>query len=177
MTCGQLSSIFYFSSSNRFLRVLYVQTLILLPYHDSYILNMPTAYKNSFWACCTPFDLCLKACCCPCFVSGRNHHRIEHGNDDDYSTCNGWCCGWYGLAAVGGFSFVLQMLDRQKMQKQHDLEGNACTGCMGSCCCACCELMQTSKELDYILLEKNAGTKGYQPQPGMVAGPQPVAYQ
>lgn len=36
-----------------------MQTLILLPYHDSYILNMPTAYKNSFWACCTPFDLCM----------------------------------------------------------------------------------------------------------------------
>ncbi|KAF5876098.1 putative plac8 family protein [Botrytis fragariae] len=137
---------------------------------------MPTEYKNSFWACCSPFDLCLKACCCPCFVSGRNHHRIEHGNDDDYSTCNGWCCGWYGLAAIGGFSFVLQMLDRQKMQKQHGLEGNACTGCMGSCCCACCELMQTSKELDYILLEKNAGANGYQPQPGMVAGPQAGAY-
>ncbi|ESZ96211.1 hypothetical protein SBOR_3369 [Sclerotinia borealis F-4128] len=59
----------------------------------------------------------------------------------------------------------------------HGLEGNVCTGCMGSCCCACCELMQTSKELDYILLEKNAGANGYQPQPGMVAGPQAGAYQ
>ncbi|TEY81545.1 hypothetical protein BOTCAL_0033g00260 [Botryotinia calthae] len=137
---------------------------------------MPTAYKNSFWACCCPLDLCIETCLCPCFVSGRNHHRIEHGNDDDYSTCNGWCCGWYSLATIGGFSFILQMLDRQKMQQQHGLEGNACTGCMGSCCCACCELMQTSKELDYILLEKNAGAKGYQPQPGMVADPQAGAF-
>lgn len=65
---------------------------------------------------------------------------------------------------------------KSKLTQSQGLEGNACTGCMGSCCCACCELMQTSKELDYILLEKNAGAKGYQPQPGMVADPQTGAF-
>ncbi|TGO88157.1 hypothetical protein BPOR_0180g00120 [Botrytis porri] len=56
------------------------------------------------------------------------------------------------------------------------LEGSGCGACMASYCCPCCELMQTSKELDYILLEKNAGAQGYQPQPGMVAGPQAGGY-
>ncbi|KAF7899101.1 uncharacterized protein EAF01_008314 [Botrytis porri] len=137
---------------------------------------MSTSYRSSFWACCSPINLCMKAWCCPCFVSGRNHHRINHGNDVDYSSCNGSCCGWCVLAPVGGLSFVLQMLDRQNMQQKHGLEGSGCGACMASYCCPCCELMQTSKELDYILLEKNAGAQGYQPQPGMVAGPQAGGY-
>lgn len=41
-----------------FLLQIYVQLLIQLPHHNSPIPTMPTAYKNSFWACCSPFDLC-----------------------------------------------------------------------------------------------------------------------
>ncbi|PQE03173.1 DUF614 domain protein [Rutstroemia sp. NJR-2017a BBW] len=128
-------------------------------------------YENSFWACCSPCGLCWKTACCPCFVYGRNHHRLTHGNDSDYSSCNGACCGWYTLS-IFGCGFIMQMMDRSTLQSRYRRTGNGCTGCMGSCCCACCEIMQTSKELDYILVE-NSGLppQGYKKTEAMVAGP------
>ncbi|TGO35377.1 hypothetical protein BHYA_0160g00100 [Botrytis hyacinthi] len=137
---------------------------------------MPTSYKHSFWACCSPVDICMKAWCCPCFVFGRNHYRINNGTDEGYSACNSSCCWWTVLGPGVGLSFILQTLDRQNMQQKHGLKGDSCGNCLASIWCPCCELMQTSKELDYILLEKNASAQGYQPQPGMVAGPQSGAY-
>ncbi|THV51240.1 hypothetical protein BGAL_0118g00230 [Botrytis galanthina] len=156
---------------------------------------MLTPYKHSFWACCSPVDICMKAWCCPCFVFGRNHYRINNGTDEGYSACNSSCCCWTVLGPGVGLSFILQMLDRQNMQQKHvvlfyshlqtkkskltqsqGLKGDSCGNCLASVWCPCCELMQTSKELDYVLLEKNASTQGYQLQPGMVAGPQSGAY-
>ncbi|PQE10733.1 PLAC8 family protein [Rutstroemia sp. NJR-2017a WRK4] len=149
---------------------------------------MTTPYKTSFWEFCLPFTLCIylrigiKSSFCPCFVYGRNHYRLEHGNGNNYSSCNGWCCAWCSLAALGGFSFVLQILDRHTLQEKYvsfkstltqglGRDGNNCTGYMGSFCCPCCELMQTSKELDYILTENNRESQRYRQQQPMVAHP------
>jgi hypothetical protein len=52
-----------------------------------------------------------------------------------------------------------------------DLDGNACGNCMGSWCCYCCELTQTSKELDYIQLSQGNAASGYKANEGMVAHP------
>jgi hypothetical protein len=57
-----------------------------------------------------------------------------------------------------------------------DLQGDSFTNCLSSCCCPCCEMMQTSKELDYIEVNQNPNAAppavGYQQNPGMVAAPQ-----
>lgn len=39
--------------------------------------------------CCSPGGLCLMTTCLPCITYGKIQHRMEHGNLDDYSCCNG----------------------------------------------------------------------------------------
>ncbi|KAH8593319.1 PLAC8 family-domain-containing protein [Bisporella sp. PMI_857] len=128
-------------------------------------------YNSSLFGCCTPVPLCFKAWCCPCLVYGRNHYRAEHGTDQGYDTCNGWCAAYCGLLAVGGWGWILQCLTRRDMQQRMNLEGSGCGACCASFCCSCCELVQTSKELDYIALSqgKSLPPQGYQSHPGMVA--------
>ena len=82
---------------------------------------MARPYNKSFWACCTPFDLCIKTTCCPCVVFGKNHYRAEHGTDQGYNTMNGWCAAWCGLAMVGHFGWILQFLNRTDMQEKYSM--------------------------------------------------------
>ena len=61
----------------------------------------------------------MKSCCCTCVVVGKNHHRIANGTDAGYSCCNGWCMGWTALTCVGGFGWILQMIDRGEMRSKY----------------------------------------------------------
>ncbi|KAH8587317.1 PLAC8 family-domain-containing protein [Bisporella sp. PMI_857] len=128
-------------------------------------------YNHSLFACLTPVPHCLKACCCPCVVYGRNHYRAEHGADKGYDTCNGRCAAWCGLLAVGGWGWILQCFTRRDMQEKMNLAGSGCSACCASFCCSPCELIQTSKELDYIASShgENVPPEGYQTHSGMVA--------
>lgn len=79
---------------------------------------MTDQYRDSLLSC-SPFSLCelqipdtdvksttyqvLKS-----IVSGRNHHRIRHGNDQEYSIRNPWGVAWCGLTSLGGLGWVLQ---------------------------------------------------------------------
>jgi hypothetical protein len=59
-----------------------------------------------------------------------------------------------------------------------DLEGNGCTNCLLSCCCSCSEVIQTSKELDFIKMMQDVSSAnaahngGYKLQENMIAEPQ-----
>ena len=132
----------------------------------------------------------LKAWCCTCVVVGKNHHRIARGNDQEYSTCNGWCIGWAALMACGGCGWILQMIDRGDMRMKYgmyptrakriifanslelDLEGSGFGECCTAFWCGCCEAAQTAKELEYEQLSQNGAPNGYIPQEKMNAVPQ-----
>lgn len=64
------------------------------------------------------------------------------------------------------------------MQEKHNLNGTGCSNCLLSCCCSCCEVIQTSKELDFIKMMQDvssanaAHNAGYKLQDNMIAEPQ-----
>jgi PLAC8 family len=82
-------------------------------------LDMSRPYNNSFWSCCSPFDLCVKACCCPCVVYGKNHYRNQHGTGQGYDMFNGHCAAWCGLFCLGHWGWILQCVNRSDMQEKH----------------------------------------------------------
>lgn len=46
-------------------------------------------WHASYCGFCSPFDLCMKAWCCPCFVYGRTKHRMQsNGNMNGYDSMN-----------------------------------------------------------------------------------------
>ena len=61
----------------------------------------------------------LKACCCPCVVSGRIKHRLDYSTDQGYKTFNDRCLIFSALACCG-CSWVLQFQDREKLIERHD---------------------------------------------------------
>lgn len=46
-------------------------------------------WHASYCGFCSPFDLCMKAWCCPCFVYGKTKHRMQsNGNMNGYDSMN-----------------------------------------------------------------------------------------
>ncbi|CAG8952178.1 hypothetical protein HYFRA_00000917 [Hymenoscyphus fraxineus] len=135
---------------------------------------MPQPWKNGLFNC-MPCGLCLKGCCCTCVLVGQNHERIKK-NEPNPETFNGWCMGWCGLQYCFGVGWILQMIDRQDMNDKYDLEGSSLGACCTAFCCACCEAIQTKKELDYRELNQGNNAQiptGYHPNnEKMVAQPQ-----
>jgi Cys-rich protein (TIGR01571 family) len=119
------------------------------------------------------YRLGLKSTFCTCILVGQNHQRI-HYHVRDPGIMSGWCWGWCCLSCLGS-QWIPQLLDRVEMRQQYgelsclclfvylrsndserlDLKGGTCNAGLTSCCCFCCEAIQTSKELDYVRSEGN----------------------
>ncbi|PTB37556.1 uncharacterized protein TrAFT101_005566 [Trichoderma asperellum] len=128
--------------------------------------------NNKEWAhglmdCCSPGGLCLMTTFCPCITHGKTAHRLEHGNLDDYSCCNGSCI-LFAILTHCGLQCIPATMQRGELREKYNLEG----GCFGdfckSCWCTCCVLIQNEKESEQRESLLRGSSEGYQPNGGMV---------
>ncbi|KAF1998021.1 hypothetical protein P154DRAFT_440066 [Amniculicola lignicola CBS 123094] len=103
-------------------------------------------YKNSFWGCFSPPDLCCITCCLPCVTFGKTHHRLrKNANMEGYETVNTSCISFY-LASCFGLHWVMQAMQAADVREKYNLQGS-CTGdLVKSFCCLCCSVVQAEKE-------------------------------
>ncbi|CAN8096788.1 unnamed protein product [Discula destructiva] len=129
----------------------------------------PQPWQASYCGCCSPFDLCMKAFCCPCFVYGKTHHRIrENGNMEGYDSVNSSCMIFTASLCLG-LNWMPVWLQRADMRKKYNLQGNGCTDCLSACCCPLCDMVQQEKEAQARELGGHGKpvVQGYQAQGGM----------
>ena len=92
-------------------------------------------------------------------------------------TWNAWKLGFHFAvpkssqhAREESYVILFLLLETQPNESLQDLKGSGCGACCASWCCACCELVQTHRELDYIQLSQKEQL-GYQQQPGKSKSP------
>jgi len=134
--------------------------------------NQTNQWNSSFWDCCSPFETCLCAWCCPCFLFGKTQARLANPNLTDFNYCNSNCVGW-GALALCGFGWVLQTIRRGEMRNQLGINGSSFGDCCGAWCCPCCGLMQEEKEMVYRGEISQQAAEPYQPTKNMAYPPQP----
>lgn len=134
-------------------------------------------WRASYCGFCSPFSLCMKTWCCPCFVYGKTKHRLQaNGDMTGYDSMNGSVgflsspalsirslpleqrnvcltihviqCWLFCGALCCGLTWIPIWLSRSDMRKKHNLEGNGCTDCLSACCCPLCDLVQQEKEAE-----------------------------
>jgi Cys-rich protein (TIGR01571 family) len=127
-------------------------------------------WQSNIFDCFAPGELCLKACCCPCFVFGKTQARIRDPSLATYERFNTDCLMWAALQYTVGFGWALQFIRRKEMRVQYSLKGDDLSDCLLSWCCTCCALIQQEKEV--IGRQSAPVGQGYKPQTDvMVAGP------
>ncbi|KAI9812347.1 MAG: hypothetical protein M1826_002915 [Phylliscum demangeonii] len=96
--------------------------------------------------CFNPIDECLITCCCPCITFGKVHHRLHKDPKlTGYSPLNASCLGFF-LSSYCGLHWFPLMLQRSDMRSKYNLDGTMLEDFARACCCACCDLVQESKE-------------------------------
>lgn len=86
------------------------------------------------------------------------------------------CLIWFGLSCAG-LHWIIQMLKRNEMRERFNLQGSQGMDCLASCCCSCCEMMQSEKEAVYRLQANDAAaatSQGYQKSEPMTTGTLPA---
>ena len=82
---------------------------------------------------------------------------MNNPNMNDYSACNGACCGWYTLSCFG-VQCVYQAIRRADKRERWGIDGSFFGDFCGACCCPCCGLAQEEKEA--LLRESGQDVKG-----------------
>jgi Cys-rich protein (TIGR01571 family) len=91
-------------------------------------------WKVGYYNCCQPFDLFLKALCCPLCFQAKTIEMVF--GDDVWIT---YCL----LCIKGSFGCAL---NRSRIRDKYHIQGNICGDCWDSATC-CCSLMQERKEI------------------------------
>jgi len=131
------------------------------------------AWTNGLFGCFSPIDLCALTCCLPCVTFGKTHHRLEHNGDmTHYEPINTSCILFY-LSSFVCATPILSAIQTSELRERHNLEGSCISDLLKSCCCGCCQLIQTEKEAKLLLGgEKGVVQQQYQggagPDGGMV---------
>eukprot|EP01098_Paradermamoeba_levis_P007011 TRINITY_DN2916_c0_g1_i1.p1 TRINITY_DN2916_c0_g1~~TRINITY_DN2916_c0_g1_i1.p1 ORF type:complete len:134 (-),score=33.64 TRINITY_DN2916_c0_g1_i1:137-490(-) len=93
--------------------------------------------------CCSDFETCCCAWCCPCHQFGKNIAEF-HGQESDYWM---YCCVYLGLALCLGCECIVGCIKRAEIRKKYNLPGNAYEDCCCHWCCWCCAISQEAREL------------------------------
>jgi Cys-rich protein (TIGR01571 family) len=116
-------------------------------------------------------------CCCPCITFGKTHHRVHKGGLEGYSLVNAsvssktsayslqvsdnkaQCFGFFASLFVPCVAALCTYVQRDDVEHKYGLHGTVLDAVF-SCCCACCSLVQSAKEVE--LLEKDEVAPGIQ---------------
>lgn len=72
------------------------------------------------------------ACCCPFFLAGRNHQRLQdfpRETPEHWDECNSTCCVAFGLFCCS-CGFVPAYLERNMVRMKFGIQGNDFSDCM-----------------------------------------------
>ncbi|KAK4655394.1 hypothetical protein QC762_302090 [Podospora pseudocomata] len=114
--------------------------------------HQPTVIKEGEWqdglcGCCSGGHFWM-GCCCPCILVNKTHELLENPSNPSPSGCGMWGCAWCGLNFCGGWGWILECLQRGEVRSKHRIEGSGCTDCLVACCCPCCGVIQSHKEVE-----------------------------
>jgi len=126
------------------------------------------SWSSSFFGCFAPVDTCLMTCCCPCVTFGRTHHRLQKSPTlEGYSPVNATCLGFW-LSGCVCLPWLFQLIQKGEVRDKYNLTGEFAIDAAKACCCLCCDLIQTDKEVAHQIEHGNVPmTKEVKPVEGM----------
>ncbi|RAL14582.1 DUF614 domain protein [Aspergillus homomorphus CBS 101889] len=128
----------------------------ILAYHrPGQILHPNQAIKGGSWKTslcgCTDIGSCCLGLLCPCILYGRTQHRLQtmsRGDDPtnmlDHSFCNGSCTA---MALFCGCQWLLATIQRRRVRRAYEIQGDFISDCARATCCTCCTLIQDEVEI------------------------------
>ncbi|KAI1325950.1 duf614 domain-containing protein [Xylariaceae sp. FL0255] len=106
-----------------------------------------SSWYSNFFGCFDPIDTCLITWCLPCVTFGKTHHQLhkdptlagyEPINTSCLLFCGSGCCGLWWIPIA---------LQRSDIRHKHNIEGSCLFDIAAACCCHCCTLIQSNKEV------------------------------
>jgi len=138
---------------------------------------------------CSFLDIgtCCLGVTCPCILYGRTQYRLSRrsrGEDPTnmlgFELCNASCTM---MACLCGLQCLLGTIQRRRIRKAYEIQGDLSSDCVRATCCLCCTLAQNEREIKCREKSRNEAAQAlsspihspYMPPPTMQFPPPPSA--
>ncbi|KAI9713693.1 MAG: hypothetical protein M1828_001382 [Chrysothrix sp. TS-e1954] len=110
---------------------------------------MPHEWQTGLFECKEAGPGCAHGFDVNSITWGSTRYRLQHRDDVEmkgYDEVNGPCLGCSVIGIIPGMPCLMQMLQRRRLRKQLDIQGNFGVDCLTSFFCHCCGLVQEDLE-------------------------------
>ncbi|KAI5077708.1 hypothetical protein GOP47_0007532 [Adiantum capillus-veneris] len=110
-------------------------------------------WTTGLCGCFEDLSSCCCSCCCPCIPVGQVVNVLDSGNT---SCCEGgliFCV----LESLTGLGCLYTCGYRKKLRMRFGLSADPCNDFLTDCCCLCCSIAQTHRELKNRNMDPSQG--------------------